>query len=956
MTAAPTSHSIAPPARQPELPSVRARRLTGGAGAFLALLGLTVMTGWILHLPGLLQVLPGQVGMVFSTALCFALAGAALLIPGRWPTLRRRGQTALGGLIALAAGAMLVQYLTHTDLGIDLRSFHAWLSDPNPTPGRMAPNTALAFLLSGVALMLLPRAASPAVLRTIEILAFLVAFIGLTGAVGYALKLEFLYGWYRYTRMAMPTAAGMIVLGIGLWGAWRQLPAAGSLLQLQAQNRIIWIGGSTFFTIALVAGLGGFASMQQRTETTLQNSLQGALQSRSDFFTAAIDDTSNAAQLLATRPAIYRYLHILNTEPGNAPELGLLANAARSYLPFGFSAIAFHDKHGKELLRVGTFAQSPELAVPLPLSYPAQLIWSRGFLFEARLPMREAGQHLGTVVVQRPLDILTRMQQETRGLGETGEMAVCAPAEKRTMRCFPQRLNPSVGQFPYEIEGRRLPMSYALDGASGVITALDYRRQNVTAAYVPIGQLGLGMVLKTDTAELYQPIGEQLGWAVLLLLSLIALGMWILHLLVTPLVRRVVESEEKYRALAETANEAIVTANARGAIVYWNRAAEVIFGYTESQIQGKPLTRLIPERYRAVHQQGWERLQKTNQPQLLGNTLELLGLHQDGREFPLELSLSRWYGSGEQYFTGVMRDITLRKQGEQAARHLADIVESSSDAIISKTLDDVVTSWNAAAERLYGYSAMDIIGQSSHVLLPPDKITEEQGILERLQGAEHVERHETVRVKKDGELIQVAVTTSPLRDASGHIVGTSTIARDITERKRREEHTRVLTVTDELTGLHNRRGFVAIAEQQLKLARRNHTPLHISFIDLDGMKAINDRFGHAVGDQALKDTAAVLRASFRDSDVLARVGGDEFVVLTIGADNQAMKLIQERLFAAVAKANREAQHPYALSLSLGVVACDIESGATLDQMIEEADRRMYQAKGEKRRADRHNPP
>jgi diguanylate cyclase (GGDEF)-like protein/PAS domain S-box-containing protein len=303
-----------------------------------------------------------------------------------------------------------------------------------------------------------------------------------------------------------------------------------------------------------------------------------------------------------------------------------------------------------------------------------------------------------------------------------------------------------------------------------------------------------------------------------------------------------------------------------------------------------------------------------------------------------------------------MRDITRRKQGEQAARHLADIVESSSDAILSKNLDDVVTSWNAAAERLYGYRAEEIIGRSSHVLLPPDRKSEEQHFLERLRRAEHIERLETVRVKKDGGLIEVAVTISPLRDASGHIVGISTIVRDITERKRREAHTRALTVTDELTGLHNRRGFVSIAELQLKLARRSRAPLHVGFIDLDGMKAINDRFGHAVGDEALKETAALLRASFRDSDVLARVGGDEFVVLTIGADDQAMKLIQERLFAAVAKANREAQHPYALSLSLGVVVCDLESGASLDQMIEEADRRMYQVKGEKRRADRHKTP
>ena len=938
-----------------ELSASRARRITQGAGTLLVLLGLTVMAGWLLRLPSVLQVLPGQDAMVFSTALCFALAGAALLIPGHWPTLRRRGQTALGGLVVLAAGAMLVQYFAKTDLGFDLRPFHAWLSDPNPTPGRMAPNTALAFLLGGLALMLMPQASSRAALRVIETLAFIIIFIGLTSAVGYALRLEFLYGWYQYTRMAVPTAAGMIVLGIGLWGAWHQLPAAGPLLQLQAQHRIVWIGGSIFFTIALVAGLGGFVIMQQRTEATLQDGLLRSLQSRSDFFEFVISDASSSAQLIATRPALYRHLRKLNAEPGNADELVLLAAAARSFLPLGVSAIAFHDERGQELLRAGTFAQDPELAITLAPSDTARLVWRGGFLFEARLPMREAGQFLGTLVVQRPLDVLTRMLQDTRGLGKTGETAVCAPApaELRRMWCFPLRLNPKVVRIAYEIDGRRLPMSYALEGKSGVITALDYRRQNVSAAYGPIGQLGLGMVLKTDTAELYQPISEQFRWAILLLLALIAAGMWVLRLLVTPLVRRVVLSEEQFRAVAETAHAAIVTADTRGGIVYWNRAAETIFGYSEREILGQPMTRLVQEDYRDADQHVWEQLLTTNQPQLLGKTVELHGLHSDGRKFPLEMSLSNWRsGTGEQYFTGLMRDISERKQGEEVARHLASIVASSSDAIISKNLEDTVTSWNAAAERLYGYSAAEIIGQSGRVLLPPDEAAEEQDFLARLARAEHVVRHETVRLKKDGTPVEVAMTVSPLRDASGHIAGTSTIARDITERKRIEAHIRALAVTDELTALHNRRGFTAIAEQQLKLARRSRAPLHLGFIDMDGMKAINDQFGHAVGDDALKDTAALLRASFRDSDLLARVGGDEFLVLAIGADDKTMEHIQERLFAAVIKHNLEAQRPYALSLSLGMVACDVESGASLDLMIEEADRRMYQAKAEKRRADR----
>lgn len=919
------------------------------SGVLLILLGGTVLAGWLFRLPSLLQPLPGHVAMVFNTALCFFMAGLALVISHRWRW-HLRLQIIFGALITLIAGAMLLEQLANINFGIDLSKFHAWLSDPNPTPGRMAPNTALAFLLAGIAIILMPHTRGILAWRMIEMLAFAIVLIGLTGAVGYTLKLEFLYGWYQYTRMALPTAAGMIVLGIGLWSRWQQSPQT-RMQQMHTHHRIIWVGGSVFFSIALIAGLGGFAIMQQRTETTLQNGLFSSLQNRSDLFSFAVQDAFGIAQLIASRPVIHRHMQKLNAEPGNAAELVLLSQAAKSFLPLGFSSIRFHDRTGREMVHVGTFIKTPELAVPLPMAHPAQLLWQKGFVLEARLPMLAAGQYLGSVTLQRPLDILTRMLHDTRGLGETGEMAVCARDEPKSMWCFPLRFNPKALRLPYEINGQPLPMSHALEGKEGVITAFDYRRQNVSAAYAPIGELGLGMVLKTDTAELYRPIGDQLRWAMLLLLVLIAGGMWILHLLVMPLVRRMAESEERYRAVTESANEAIVTANAQGIIVYWNRAAQTVFGYSEKEILGQPTSRLIQETHRTAHEQGWRRQISTDQPELLGQTVEMRGLHQDGRELPLEMSLSSWRNrDGERYFTVILRDISLRKQGEEARHQLAAIVESSSDAIFSKDLKHIITSWNAAAERLFGYRADEIIGQSSHVLLPADKHFEEQEFLEQLRKGQHIERHETVRIKKDGSTIEVAVTISPLRDASGHIIGTSTIARDITERKRKEAQARALSLTDELTGLHNRRGFIAIAEQQLKLARRSRTSLHIGFIDMDGMKTINDRFGHAIGDQAIKDTATVLRTTFRDSDVLARLGGDEFVVLIIGADEAATQLILERLSSAVARANQTNQRPYTLSISIGVVACTLEPGANLEQMIEEADRRMYKIKGEKRRA------
>jgi PAS domain S-box-containing protein len=138
-------------------------------------------------------------------------------------------------------------------------------------------------------------------------------------------------------------------------------------------------------------------------------------------------------------------------------------------------------------------------------------------------------------------------------------------------------------------------------------------------------------------------------------------------------------------------------------------------------------------------------------------------------------------------FVGTMMDITERKRGEQATRLLAAVVESSHDAIVSKDLDGKITSWNKAAERLFGYAADEAVGQNILLILPPGRRDEERAIIERLTRGERMDHFETVRMRKDGSLLDVALTISPMKDAEGHIVGASKLARDVTERKRAEE-------------------------------------------------------------------------------------------------------------------------------------------------------------------------
>ena len=138
-------------------------------------------------------------------------------------------------------------------------------------------------------------------------------------------------------------------------------------------------------------------------------------------------------------------------------------------------------------------------------------------------------------------------------------------------------------------------------------------------------------------------------------------------------------------------------------------------------------------------------------------------------------------------FVGSSTDITERKRAEQATRLLAAIVESSHDAIVSKSLNGVITSWNKGAERLFGYAAEEAVGQNITLIIPPERRDEERTIIEQLTRGERVDHFETVRMRKDGSLLDVSLTISPMKDASGRVVGASKLARDITERKRAEE-------------------------------------------------------------------------------------------------------------------------------------------------------------------------
>ncbi len=241
------------------------------------------------------------------------------------------------------------------------------------------------------------------------------------------------------------------------------------------------------------------------------------------------------------------------------------------------------------------------------------------------------------------------------------------------------------------------------------------------------------------------------------------------------------------RAILESALDCIITMDASGIVREFNPAAERVFGYTRAEAVGQELAELIvPPGLRERHRQGLARYLTTGEGPVLGRRIEINALRRDGSEIMVELAISALRIGNAPFFTAYLRDITERVRGEEAIRRLAAIVESSDDAIISTNLDGIVTSWNEGAERLYGYSAKEILGQGVMLLIPPENRDEEARILERMRRGEPVEHYETVRRRKDGALLNISLSVSPIKDSSGNVIGASKITRDIAERVQAE--------------------------------------------------------------------------------------------------------------------------------------------------------------------------
>jgi PAS domain S-box-containing protein len=250
------------------------------------------------------------------------------------------------------------------------------------------------------------------------------------------------------------------------------------------------------------------------------------------------------------------------------------------------------------------------------------------------------------------------------------------------------------------------------------------------------------------------------------------------------------EQRERLRVTLASIGDAVITTDVDGRVTFINKVAESLTGWQEQDLEGKRLEEL----FRIVNEETGATvenpaLRAMQEGTVIGLTNHSILIARDGTEIPIDDSGAPIKDAEGKTIGAVLifRDITERRRVEKDRALLAGIVESSQDAIISKSLDGIIESWNAAAEHMYEYSAGEAIGQPITIIIPEEKLEEEKFILERLRQGERIEHFETVRLTKSGTPLDVSLTVSPVRDSAGHIIGASKTARDITERKKVEE-------------------------------------------------------------------------------------------------------------------------------------------------------------------------
>jgi len=402
------------------------------------------------------------------------------------------------------------------------------------------------------------------------------------------------------------------------------------------------------------------------------------------------------------------------------------------------------------------------------------------------------------------------------------------------------------------------------------------------------------------------------------------------------------ESEERFHAIADSANDAIISINSLGNVTFWNKAASRVFGYLGLEMINKPIKILIPEESLAKYNKGFDLVNKSDINAMSKATHQLKGLKKDGSIFPLELTLSAWILNDQRYYSCILRDITERLTKQEELNKLSTAVKQSPNLVIMTDLLGIIDYVNPQIKKITGYDSDDIVGKNINILRSGVTAPLVYKKLWKMIKVGHTWTGTLHNRKKNGELYWAKESISPIFSEAGLISHFIAIQEDVTESKALAEKIAYRASHDSLTGLINRHEFEVHLE--LLLRESDNQDVHaLCFIDLDRFKIVNDTAGHLAGDELLRQLGQEMKRGARKQDVLARLGGDEFaLILSHCEQKQAIKIADK-----LQKIINDYQlvwdnHSFKVGVSIGLV--NVRKGDDASEVLKYADTACYAAK------------
>ncbi|WP_169307266.1 diguanylate cyclase domain-containing protein [Chitiniphilus eburneus] len=406
-----------------------------------------------------------------------------------------------------------------------------------------------------------------------------------------------------------------------------------------------------------------------------------------------------------------------------------------------------------------------------------------------------------------------------------------------------------------------------------------------------------------------------------------------------------VSSRQRTQAIIEASHEMFICIDRDGLVIDWNAQAAAVFGWTKDEVLGRPLTELIvPERFRLRHQDGIAHFLKTGEGAALNRRIELPAMQRNGNEVLVELTITVLHHGDTVEFPCFLRDISARKRAEQALLNQQQTLRAITDAIPALVAFLDATQryryWNGQYLVLLGIEPTE--GQLMVDFMGKDYYERARPYVESALCGEKV-HFETTMVALRGTR-HIVSDLIPQIGEQGTVSGCYVVSWDVTDRKQQELAWRTLASFDTLTGALTRAFFLEALDLALRRHRRSGQPLALFYLDVDHFKPINDQHGHAVGDAVLRGYAQAIERSLRESDVVGRLGGDEFCVMLdeVRTEENAIA-VAEKILAAVRMPIETESGPMQISTSIGI-AFIVRTQRAPDQLVALADSALYQAK------------